>query len=163
MTSLPCPTPTNRISERLAGALEEMLADRTAAMLDACTRCGKCFDACPITAPADLSSADGSEMIRGILDIVRIGAGPKESEKWANSCVLSGECLKACDYGVNPRFLLALARIATARAKNAPEQRRKHGVEGFRVVARDVMALSRMQLTDAELARLGQDPRGEVE
>jgi heterodisulfide reductase subunit D len=146
----------------LAGALEEMLAHRAEAMLDSCTRCGKCFAACPITAPAGLSEADPRETIAGVLDIVRDGQGPQASEKWANSCVLSGECVKACDYGVNPRFLLALARIAMARAKNTPDQRRKQGVEGFRLIARDVMTLSRMQLTDAELSRLGQDPRTEI-
>jgi Fe-S oxidoreductase len=145
----------------LAGALEEMLADR--AMLDACTRCGKCFEACPITEPAGLSGAEPTETIKGVLDIVRIGEGPGASEKWANSCGLSGECIKACDYGINPRFPLTLARLAVSRAKNPPDQRRKQGVEGFRVIARDVMALSRMQLTEAELRRLGQDPRGQSE
>ena len=24
----------------------------------------------------------------------------------------SGECIKACDYGVNPRFLLTMARLS---------------------------------------------------
>ena len=132
-------------------------------MLDACTRCGKCFEVCPITQPAGLAGAEPTETSKGALDIVRIGDGPEASEKWANSCVLSGECINACNYGVNPRFLLTLARLAVARAKNPPDQRRKHGVEGFRVIARDVMALSRMQLTEAELARLGQDPRREFE
>ena len=42
--------------------------------------------------------------------------------------------------------------------KNEPREQRKLGVDGFRLVARDVMQLSRMQLTDAQLARLGQDP-----
>jgi heterodisulfide reductase subunit D len=146
----------------LAGALEEMLADRAAAMLDACTGCGKCFEACPITAPAGLSNADPRAAIAGVLDIVRTGDGSQASEIWANSCVLSGECTKACDYGVNPRFLLTLARLSMARARTTANQRRKQGVEGFRVIARDVMALSRMQLSDAELARLGQDPRAEM-
>ena len=147
----------------MPGALEEMLAYRAEAMLDACTGCGKCFEVCPITVPADLSGADPRETIAGVLDIVRNGRGPQASEKWANSCVLSGECLKACNYGVNPRFLLALARGSLARAKNTPDQRRRQGVEGFRIIARDVMALSRMQLSDVELSRLGQDPLAEIE
>jgi hypothetical protein len=28
----------------------------------------------------------------------------RTSGKWAASCMLSGECIKTCDYGVNPRF-----------------------------------------------------------
>src|SRR5207237_5554588 len=130
---------------------------RVDAMLDACTTCGKCFEACPITGAAGIADAEPRAVIAGVLDIVRLGDGPESSRKWASACVLSGECIKVCDYGVNPRFLLNMARVAMARAKNEPRAQRKLGVDGFRVVARDVTQLSRIQLTDAELARLGQD------
>lgn len=126
-------------------------------MLDACTRCGKCYEVCPITTPAGVAGADPRATIAGVLDIVRSGSGPEVSQKWAASCVASGECIKACDYGVNPRFLLTMARVSMARAKNTPSEQRKLGVDGFRLIARDVMQLSRMQLTDSQLARLGQD------
>ncbi len=59
--------------------------------------------------------AEPRAVISGIIDIVRTGDGPEASRKWANACVLSGECIKACDYGVNPRFLLGMARVAMAR------------------------------------------------
>src|SRR5882724_6128489 len=72
--------------------------------------------------------------IAGVLDLVRYGDGPEVSRTWSKSCVLSGECLKVCDYGVNPRFLLNMARIAMARAKNDQPQQRKSGVDGFRLV-----------------------------
>ncbi len=137
---------------------ETALAARVDAMLAACTKCGKCFEACPITGPAGVAGADPQTTIAGVLDIVRFGDGPEASRKWANACVLSGECIKVCSYGVNPRFLLNMARVAMARAKNEPLQRRKGGVDGFRLVSRDVTQLSRMQLTDAQLARLGQGP-----
>jgi len=139
------------------GDFERALSHRIDAMLDACTRCGKCFEACPITGAAGVAGADSREVIAGVLDIVRSGDGPEVSRNWANSCVASGECIKVCDYGVNPRFLLSMARVAMARAKNEPHEQRKIGVDGFRLVVRDVMQLSRMQLTHAELARLGQD------
>ena len=142
----------------MPGDFEIALSHRIDAMLDACTRCGKCFEACPITGAAGVAGADPREAISGVLEIVRLGDGPEASRKWANSCVASGECIKVCDYGVNPRFLLSMARVSMARAKNEPQQQRKLGVDGFRLVARDVMQLSRMQLTQAELARLGQDP-----
>jgi heterodisulfide reductase subunit D len=140
----------------MGSAFETALTARVDAMLDACTKCGKCFEACPITGPAGIADTDPRAAIAGVLDIVRLGEGPEASRKWASACVLSGECIKACDYGVNPRFLLNMARVAMARAKNEPRQQRKLGVDGFRLVARDVMQLSRMQLTDAQLARLGQ-------
>ena len=42
------------------------------------------------------------------------------------------------------------------RRKDEPPERRRGGVEGFRKVARDVTHISRMQLDDKLLARLGQ-------
>ena len=141
----------------MPGIFENALSNRVDAMLDACTACGKCFEACPITGPAGIAGSEPRDAIAGVLEILRNGGGSEASRKWANSCVLSGECLKVCDYGVNPRFLLTMARVAIARAKNEPHQQRKVGVDGFRLVARDVLQLSRMQLTDAQLARLGQD------
>jgi heterodisulfide reductase subunit D len=145
----------------MTGAFETALNSRVYTMLDACTKCGKCFEVCPITGAAGIADADPGDVISGVLDIVRTGEGPEASRKWASSCVLSGECIKACDYGVNPRFLLNMARVAMARAKDDPPARRKLGVDGFRLVARDVMQLSRLQLTDAQLARLGQIPSAE--
>jgi Fe-S oxidoreductase len=145
----------------MTSAFETALNSRVDAMLDACTKCGQCFTACPITGAAGVADADPRAAIAGIIDIVRTGDGPEASRKWASACVLSGECIKVCDYGVNPRFLLNMARVAMARAKNEPRQQRKLGVDGFRLVARDVTQLSRMQLSDAQLARLGQSPSAE--
>ncbi len=139
---------------------EEALAARTSDMLDACTRCGACFSVCPITGPAGLAGADSKEVVSGVLDIVRFGKGPKESETWASACTLSGHCIEACDYGVNPRFLLLLARVAMQKANNDPQQRRKNGVLTFRKVSEEVGALSRLQLSEEALMRLGQTPAG---
>jgi heterodisulfide reductase subunit D len=145
----------------MGNTFETALSERVESMLDACTKCGKCVEACPITGPAGVDVSDPPGVIAGVLDIVRLGDGPEASRKWASSCVLSGECIKVCDYGVNPRFLLNMARVAMARAKSEPLVRRKLGVDGFRLVARDVTHLSRMQLTDTQLARLGQIPSAE--
>ena len=141
----------------MSDTFETALSARVAAMADACTRCGKCVEVCPVTGPGGVD-AEPRAVIGGIIDILRTGDGPEASRKWANACVLSGECIKACDYGVNPRFLLNMARVAMARSKNEPPVRRKLGVDGFRKVSRDVTHLSKMQLTDAQLARLGQNP-----
>src|SRR5258708_28118414 len=134
---------------------ESALAARVDTMADACTRCGKCVEVCPVTGPGGVD-AEPSAVIAGIIDIVRTGDGPDASRKWANACVLTGECIKACDYGVNPRFLLGMARVAMARRKDEPSEQRPHGVEGFRKVARQATPISPMQLSDELLARLGQ-------
>jgi heterodisulfide reductase subunit D len=142
-------------------AFQSALQTRVDEMLEACTKCGKCFEACPITTAAGIADADPQATIAGVLDVVRTGDGPEASRKWASSCVLSGECIKVCDYGANPRFLLNMARVAMARAKNEPREQRKAGVDGFRLVARDVAHQSKMQLSDTQLARLGQSPSAE--
>jgi heterodisulfide reductase subunit D len=137
-------------------SFETALGGRVEDMLDACTRCGKCVEVCPSVKPAGIAEAMPKDIIRGVLDIVRTGEGPEASRKWAASCMLSGECIKACDYGVNPRFLLAMARVAVAKAENTLPERRREGVEKYRDMGRDVTVLSRLQLDDEVLERLGQ-------
>src|SRR5215468_2555087 len=142
---------------------EAALDARAQAMADACTRCGKCVEVCAVTSPGGLTAEDlknPAAVIGGVIDIVRTGqVGAKDgniaARKWANACILSGECIKACDYGVNPRFLLYMARVKMAHAAE-PAVQRKNGVDGFRKVAREVTHLSRIQLDDGLLERLGQ-------
>jgi len=134
---------------------EAALNERLDSMVSACTRCGKCVEACPVTGPAGVE-ASPREVIEGVLDIVRSGDGPEASRRWASGCVLSGECIKACDDGVNPRFLLAMARVTMARSRDELPARRRQGVGDFRKLSQDVNVLSRMQLTSEMLERLGQ-------
>lgn len=134
---------------------EAAIAARTQAMLDACTRCGKCVEVCPMTGPAGVNAAP-KDVISGVLDIVRTGDGPAASKAWARSCSLTGDCIDACGDGVNPRFLLAIARAELARHSVDLKDRRRQGIGNFRAVADGVSVLSRMQLSDDELARLGQ-------
>src|ERR1700730_4312950 len=137
-------------------SFEAALDERVADMLDACTRCGKCVEVCPSVKPAGIADASSQDTISGVLDIVRSGDGPEASRRWAASCMLSGECIKACDDGVNPRFLLAMARLAIARAGSELPDRRRLGVERYRDLSRDVAVLSRLQIDGEVLERLGQ-------
>ncbi len=140
----------------MQSAFETALAARTGEMLDACTKCGKCVEICPITAPAGVGDAMPESVISGVLDIVRFGDGPNVSKVWAKSCALTGDCIAACDVGVNPRFLLAMARVALAGKSFDLRQRRKQGIDNFRAISDGVNVLARMQLNEDELARLGQ-------
>jgi heterodisulfide reductase subunit D len=144
-------------SQPMAGpSFEAALNGRVNEMLDACTGCGKCVEVCPSVQPAGIGVASPRDIISGVLEIVRVGDGPAVSRKWATSCMLSGECIKACDYGVNPRFLLAMARVAMVSAENDPTDRRRQGVQKFRDLSQDVTVLSQLQLNGEVLERLGQ-------
>jgi heterodisulfide reductase subunit D len=148
-----------------AETFESALKARADAMADACTRCGKCVEVCPATEAAGLTAeerGDPVEVISGIIDIIRGEEGSSAAEKWANGCLLSGECIKACDYGVNPRFLLYMARIALSHAKKDAVAERRAGFDAYRLVGRDVAHISQIQLDDALLARLGQGAKGKV-
>jgi Fe-S oxidoreductase len=135
---------------------EAALAARTAEMLAACTRCGKCVEVCPMAKPAGVGDAMPESVISGVLDLVRTGEGPTASRAWAKGCALTGDCIAACGDGVNPRFLLAMARVAMAKKASDPRDRRKQGIENFRLVADGVNVLARMQLDETDLSRLGQ-------
>jgi Fe-S oxidoreductase len=137
---------------------EQALSGRIDDMLDACTKCGACFEVCPIAAPAGLGDADPKAVVSGVLDILRSGKGPADSEKWAKACMASGECIKACDYGVNPRFLLTMARLEMMKSDKDATERRKAGVNLFRKLGQDIGVLSRLQLSEESLIRLGQKP-----
>ena len=137
-------------------SFEAVLHERVTAMLDACSTCGKCVEACPSVQPAGIGAAAPREVIAGVLDLVRTGDGPEASRTWANACTLSGECIEACDYGVNPRFLLAMARVAMAQRARALPERRRDGVQKYRGTGQEVGVLSRLQLETAVLERLGQ-------
>jgi heterodisulfide reductase subunit D len=137
-------------------SFEAALGERVEDMLDACTRCGKCVEVCPSVKPAGIADASSEDIISGVLDIIRSGDGPEASRRWAASCMLSGECIKACDDGVNPRFLLAMARLAIAKAGSELPDRRRLGVERYRDLSRDVTVLSCLQLDGEVLERLGQ-------
>src|SRR5258706_8112518 len=136
-------------------SFETALGERVEDMLDACTRWGKGVEFCRSVNPAGISDTRSEDIISGVLDLVRTGDGPEASRKWAASCMLSGECIKACDYGVNPRFLLAMARLGIAKAEHELPDRRRQGVERYRDLSRDVTVLSRLQLDGEALERLG--------
>jgi len=137
-------------------SFEAALNGRVGDMLDACVKCGKCVEACTSVGPADIADASPVAVISGVIDLVRSGEGPEASRKWASSCMLSGDCIRACDYGVNPRFLLAMARGAMRRKESDLATRRRNGLARYRETSRDVATLSRMQLDQAMLERLGQ-------
>ena len=139
--------------------------ERTAEILGACTACGKCVEVCPIPEPAGLDRSEGAGLAAGVLTILKTGRGPEASVLWADSCAGSGRCIAACEEGINPRFMLALARAARRRESAGPEAVQAKGAAIFQGLTRGVRILSRLQLAPELLQRLGQlrEPEDEPE
>ena len=116
-------------------AFADSLAGRAADVLDACTRCGKCVEVCPMVEPAGLDAADAPGIVSGVTDLLAGGEGTGEAATWANVCTGSGYCIPACPHGVNPRFMLGLARTA-ARRRQGEEPARRDGAEVFSGMSR---------------------------
>ncbi|HYH42129.1 MAG TPA: (Fe-S)-binding protein, partial [Burkholderiales bacterium] len=131
----------------------EALEARTQNILDNCTSCGRCFEVCPMTAPAGIATADASETVSGVLRVLTGGSGTREAERWAEVCSGSGTCIPACPENVNPRFMLSLARVAMQK-RATPEAQHRQGSADFSAMGRGVRVLSRMQLAPDILKRL---------
>ena len=124
-------------------------------MLDACTRCGKCVEACPSVAPAGISETMSEDIIGGILELLV----PARSGSIAQmGAVLHAE--RGVHQGMRLRrqspLLLTMARLSIATSDNELAERRRQGVERYRDGSRGVTVLSRLQLDTEVLERLGQ-------
>jgi len=137
----------------------DALHERAEDVLDRCTRCGGCFEVCPMTAPAGLTERDAVTVVTGVLDILRGGTVSPDAQRWAQVCSGSGSCIPRCQDGVNPRFMLALARVEMQR-RAAVEERRSKGSSAFANMGKGVRVLSRIQLPPAVLARFRGESRG---
>ena len=121
--------------------------------LDACTRCGKCIEACPMVEPAGLDKANAAAIATGIIDLLAGGAGTPDAERWAGVCTNSGSCIPACTDGVNPRFMVNMARVAS-KAKLGHDSVRRSAHEYFSTMNRGTRMISRLQLSPEVLGRL---------
>lgn len=125
-------------------------------VLDVCTTCGKCAEACPMTVPAGVQATDPKFLVAGVLQFLAGEQGSPESERWLESCSSSGVCVPACAYGVNPMFMVEMGRVA-ARQRRGVKQVQIDATRAFQKMAKSVRYLSRLFLEPEVLDRL--DPR----
>jgi len=130
--------------------LDLAMKTRTAQVLENCVACGACAEVCPMPAPAGINTAPVA-LTEGILSILR-GGEHADAARWAAVCSGSGHCIPQCQHGVDPRFMLTMARLELA-SRNADEARRKSGFTGFGAMTTGVRVLSRLQLPPELLAR----------
>ncbi len=135
-----------------SSALLGVFETRAAAIADACTRCGDCFRACPMTEPAGIAGADGSEAAAAVVDLLTGGNGNEVARAWTEACSGSGYCIPACTHGINPRFMVQLAR-GFARRNSGTKPLPSRWREPFQTMSRGVRVLSRLQMPPEVLAR----------
>ena len=136
------------------GGFMEAVQARVEETLDACTKCGKCVEACPMVEPAGLDPANAVAIVEGTLDLLAGGPGTQDAERWAQVCTNSGKCIPACDYGVNPRFMVNMARIASMNLKKGEAEVRRGAQQYFNSMGRSTRTIARLQLAPEVLERL---------
>jgi len=121
-------------------------------IIDACTKCGACASVCPTPKIAGLTESP-KDLGKGIVKILQGETITGDSKAWAELCCGSGFCQSVCEEGINPRFMLAMARRAI-NSREDLESRRIKGKKAFQKMSRGVRVLSRLQLAPDILERL---------
>ena len=65
-----------------------------------------------------IGDADPSRTAAGIVDLITGGAGNEDAVRWGEICSGSGNCIPACQHGINPRFMVQMARGFARRARD---------------------------------------------
>lgn len=102
--------------------IKEFQAREAERILSACTRCGKCFEACPMRPYSSVPAADGKDVVPGVLAILRGEAGSEAALGWIAVCTRSGVCVPACPDKVDPRMMMRLARMTALGGRGQPAQ-----------------------------------------
>jgi heterodisulfide reductase subunit D len=98
-------------------------------------------------------AANAPAIVEGILDLLAGGEGTPDAERWAQVCANSGKCIPACNYGINPRFMVNMACIA-AKAKLGDAKVRRAAHRYLNTMSRGTRVISRLQLAPDVVARL---------
>lgn len=116
-----------------------------------CTRCGKCFEACPMTRYGDgLAAADPKSAVSGVLDWLQQKPGNPESVQWLKVCTQSARCIGACPEGINAMKMVRVAQMSALGSLGAPAQMTSREEPHF---FRKINAFSRTQMSDEEIER----------
>ena len=136
-------------------ALADFVARTADDILDACTRCGRCVEVCPVIPFAGLTDADPKAVVTGVLDALAAQCEAPltgDAATWVSQCNGCGECIPACPEAINPRQMIMLTITREARHGSPTPQL-------FRKMARAIRLMAAMQLVPDDLRRLLQPPR----
>jgi len=151
------------MTKNIAMNFQETFRSQAEQISEACTGCGKCYEACPIIDAAGVSGLDSEIITSGVRDILATGKGTKDVVSWTRACVLSGDCIDVCEYGVNPRLMITMAQMALTNEAVDPSTQKSNGAGAFKALGQGVKVLSQIQLSSEDLSRLGQGPTEAVD
>jgi Fe-S oxidoreductase len=138
-------------------AFLDYLAREKQDILDHCTQCGACVEVCPMPQyTPSVAQADPTLVVRKVLALLRTGEASPEAKAWAMSCSNSGRCIPACPEGVNPRKMLALARLELRRQHIAsePQAAQQAARQDFKALGEALKLLLSVQLRPEDIQRL---------
>ncbi len=130
-------------------------ATRVAAFAEACTACGKCFEACPMPAAAGIEAADGGAVMSGLLGLLAGGASDATAAAWTSACCGSGYCRDACPEGIDVRFLQRMGKLALQAETGDPREIKRRSVATYNAMAASARAIGGLLAEPEDLARLG--------
>ena len=128
MSEVPAPVPADApdavagTQSRPAG-LREFIARFAEDTLERCTRCGRCYEACPMTGyEPRLAGAQARTVLEGLLPMLRGESGTEEALAWVKICTQSAACNDACPEGIHAMRMLRVARMSALGQLGAPAQ-----------------------------------------
>src|SRR6266516_3192536 len=103
-----------------------------------------------------IAQTDPVLVVGKVLELLRTGVASPEAKAWALSCSNSGRCIPACPEGVNPRKMLALARLELRRQQIAsdPQTAQQAARNDFKALNEALRLLLSVQLRPEDIQRL---------
>src|SRR4051812_50015222 len=114
MTSLP--------RQPIGGRLKQFEQKEAERILSACTKCGKCFEVCPMAKYSKAPATDGKTVVPGVLAVLRGEQGTPEALGWIGVGTRSGGWVPAGPGNGGPRKMMRLARLTALGGRGPPEE-----------------------------------------
>ncbi len=137
-----------------AATLREHLDTFIDDTLARCTRCGKCFEACPMTHYSDgLIGADPKTVVSGVIDWLKQTPGNTESVTWLKVCTQSSRCIDACPEGINAMKMVRVAQMSAMGSLGLPAASAVMKSREEKDFFRKINAFSETQMSAEEIKR----------
>ena len=154
------PRAGNDVPLTMTETFAEALEARTQDVLDLCTRCGKCFEVCPMTAPAGIADRKRRRRRRRRAATSSRAARARGRGRALGAGVLGQRQLHPrVPRGASTRASCSRSRASRCRSARAPRSSTRKAAPRSRKMGRGVRVLSRMQLPPEVLKRFRSESR----